>query len=114
MNQCVFEWTGLVVAEQKITKQGFFVFGTVYISNRHAILGKRAGLIRADNGGTAECFHGRKMADNGTLFCHALNAKTQHNGNEGWQTFRNGCDAKTDGSHKHIKNWLIFLQSQEK
>ncbi len=70
--------------------------------DRHLILGQGAGLVRADDGGAAEGFHGGQLADDGATVRHAGDADGEHDGERRGQSFGNGADGEGDGRHEHV------------
>ena len=78
-------------------------FPGIELSDRHAILCQRSGLIRTDDRYTSKTFHRLKFPDNRMFFRHLLCSKGKHNGNDGAQCLRDRCNCqrycKQEGSY---------------
>ena len=77
-------------------------------------MGKRTGLIRADNRCAAESFNGRKLTDKCVFLNHTLNTDRKHDGNNGGQTFGNSGYGKRYGSHKDLKHGNTVYKTYDK
>ena len=75
------------------------------LDQRHAVLGKRAGLIRADDRCAAQRFNRRQTADDRILFDHALHADREHDGDDRGQALRNGGYRERYRSHEDLEHW---------
>ncbi len=64
--------------------------------HRHFVFREGACLVRADDRRAPECFHGRKLSNDGVSPCHSLDADGKSDGQYNRQTFRYGGDS---GSH---------------
>ena len=64
------------------------------VNNGHFVLRERAGLVRADDLGTAECFNSGKLPDNGVFLRHICNADGKNNRNNGGKSLRNRRNGK--------------------
>ena len=62
----------------------------VIVHHGHLVLGQSAGLIRADDLGTAQRLHGGQAADNGAALGHIGNADAQHHCHHGGKALGNG------------------------
>ena len=77
--------------------------GELVLDDGHLVLGKRAGLVRADGLRAAESLDGRELADNRLALGHFGHAERKHDSHDGNQTLRDGGDGKRDGDHKGIE-----------
>ena len=73
------------------------------LDDGHLVLGKRAGLIRADGLRAAERLDSRKLADNRLALGHLGHAERQHDGHDGDQALGDGSDGERDGDHKGVE-----------
>ena len=73
------------------------------LDDGHLILGKGAGLVRADGLRAAEGLDSRKLADNRLALGHLGHAKRKHDGHDGDQALGDGGDSERDGDHKGIE-----------
>ena len=73
------------------------------LDDGHLVLGKRAGLVRADGLRAAECLDSRKLADDRLALCHLGHAERQHDGHDGDQALGDGGDGERDGDHKGVE-----------
>ena len=124
---CAIEDHGTVTAEGGIGEELFDLFGivcadvfgsifTVRISlgQCHAVLGEGAGLVRADDGRTAESFHGRQTADERIFLDHTLYTDGKYDGNDGRQTFGNGGNGERYGGHEDFQYRNAVCKTDDK
>lgn len=67
----------------------------------HFILGQRARLVGADDGGAAKRLDRRQLPHNGLALDHPLDAERQGDRYDGRKPLRNGCNRKADACQEH-------------
>ena len=72
--------------------------------HRHAVLGERSRLVRADAGTASQRLHGGETADDGAEGTHALHAHREDDGDDGAHPLGNGGDRDGDGGHQVLKD----------
>lgn len=72
-------------------------------TDSHTVLGERAGLIRADGGGTAEGLDSFKVLDQALLDSHALGSEGEAHSDGGQKTLRYVGDNDTDEKDNSVK-----------
>ncbi len=73
----------------------------------HPVFGQGAGLVRADNSGGAEGFHGGQAIDLGVVFEHSPHAPGQGDGGDDGQTFGNGGHRQDHGGFDDAKGVVL-------
>ncbi len=73
-------------------------------TDRHFVLGERAGLVGGDDIRRSERFDRREMADDGIPFRHALYAEREDGGDHRRQAFRNGRNRERDAQDEHVED----------
>ena len=73
------------------------------LDDGHLVLGKRAGLVRADGLRAAECLDSRKLADDCLALGHLGHAERKDDGHDGDQALGDGGDGERDGNHKGVE-----------
>ena len=76
--------------------------GHVEGGDRHAVLGQRPGLVRADHLDRPKSLDGWQPADEGAPLEHALRAQRERDRDHGGQGLRNGCHGQTDRNEHHF------------
>ena len=70
--------------------------------DRHLVLGERAGLVGADDGGAAEGLHGRQPADDRPAAGHPRDPDRQGDGDRRRQALGDGADGQRDRCGEHL------------
>ena len=73
------------------------------LDDGHLVLGKRAGLVRADGLRAAERLDGREFADDRLALGHLGHAERKDDGHDGDQALGDGGDGERDGNHKGVE-----------
>ena len=76
--------------------------GHVEGRDRHAVLGQRPGLVRADHLDRPKSLDGRQPADEGAPLEHALRAQRERDRDHGGQGLRNGGHGQADRNEHHF------------
>ena len=74
--------------------------------HRHLILGERAGLVGADDGGAAERLDRGQLADDGAAPGHARHADGERDGDGGRQPLGDRAHGERDRGHEHLERLL--------
>ena len=77
--------------------------GELVLDDGHFVLGKRAGLVRADGLRAAERLDGREFADDRLALGHLGHAERKDDGHDGDQALGDGSDGERDGNHKGVE-----------
>ena len=77
--------------------------GELVLDDGHLVLGKGAGLVRADGLRAAKGLDGRKLADDRLALGHLGHAERKHDGHDGDQALGDGGDGERDGNHKGVE-----------
>lgn len=99
----------LGIGAQGHTGQELFLGrGELVLDDGHLVLGKRAGLVRADGLRAAECLDSRKLADNRLALGHLGHAERKDDSHDGDQALGDGGDGERDGDHKGVEqgSWV--------
>ena len=93
-----------------------FNLATVHVclGQGHAVLGQSTGLIRANNGSTAQGLHRRQTANQRISLDHALHANGQNDGNDGRQTLWNGRNCQRYCGHEQVHPVQLIQQTHHK
>ena len=71
--------------------------------HRHLVLRQRAGLVRADDRGAAQRFHGGQSANDRVAVCHPGHADGEGDRHCCRQPLRDRPDRESDGRHEHVE-----------
>lgn len=77
-----------------------------YPADTHLVGGECAGLVGADDGGTAKGFHRGQGADDGVLLGHAAGSQGQAGGDDGRQTLRDSSHSQSNGDLEVVDGTL--------
>lgn len=89
---------------------------STYPADWHLIGGQSTSLVRTNNWGTTQGFHGGKASNNCILLGHSAGSKSQAGGNNSRQALRNSSNSKSNSNLKVIDstsnpgatmNWII-------
>ena len=82
---------------------GAVAVAAVIVHHGHFVLGQGAGLIRADDLGTAQRLHGGQAADNGAALGHIGDADAQHHCHHGSKALGDGGHRQRHSDHEGVK-----------
>ncbi len=88
--------------------------GDIHFNDGHLVLRERTGLIRTDDRGAAERFHGVQLLHDGIVLGHALHAKGEHDRHDRGQALGDGGDREADGGHEHFKHMFAAKKPHPK
>ena len=77
--------------------------GKLVLDDGHLVLGKGAGLVRADSLRAAEGLDSGKLANDRLALGHLGHAERKHDGHDGDQALGDSGDGKRDGDHKGVE-----------
>ena len=80
----------------------------------HLVLGEGAGLVRTDDGGRAQGFNRRQVADDGAAAGHARDADRQRYGQRRGQSLRDSADRQGNCRHERIHHRLAAQHADAK
>ena len=90
-------------AQRHAGQELFLGRSELVLDDGHLVLGKRAGLVRADGLRAAERLDSRKLADNRLALGHLGYAERKDDGHDGDQALGDGGDGERDGDHKGVE-----------
>src|SRR3989337_1891592 len=93
---------GLVAAAAYVVQAG----AGVEAYGHHLVLGQGAGLVGADEAGTAQGLDGGELADEGVAARHALHADGEGDGDDGRQPLGDGGNGRGDGGEEQLDELL--------
>ena len=90
-------------AQRHAGQELFLGRSELVLDDGHLVLGKRAGLVRADGLRAAERLDSRKLADDCLALGHLGHAERKDDGHDGDQALGDGGDGERDGDHKGVE-----------
>ena len=101
-----------IVAERHCEEE--FLLGTftgeAEVADRHTVLGKSAGLVRADYGYTAEALDCLEVLDDSLLLRHLLSADSEGDSDDRAECLRDSGNGKCYREHKRINDRLTVYE----